>query len=466
MKQDCENPWKVSAIEDFQFFCCPECDSRNHSKDNFLTHALETHPDAKEALKDILGICAVIEVKSEEIDEDLGDFEQKSDLGENNEPEESIEDIPEDHDDDFYSSENTDVKETIYSILPNFEASIETKSGESEAKSFPNESSLQSSGSSAFSCKTCKVTFSSLAKLVDHKLSVHGSGDEKKTEAKPQQSFNKIGNPNQTFRQPGSSTKYVKKDLSQNHHQVHSCKFCNAKYASAADLKKHLIDRHKMVMNNPNLTVYKTESGTNNVRKTPISTEFFHCEECNLEFSMKSSLTKHLKAHHSHVLHPCKLCKASFGAEADLEKHALEKHKLVLGGTKGDSFQCATCNAQFMTSMQLKAHQFSQHKKVEVHSCHFCGKTFTKNFGLRLHIRKFHEKDQSEEYTCEFCGKKFVSNFSFRVLMVRCLLRSFIFRDTGVTWLLISKANMKTHGNTFVIFAEWSSNIHNLLEAT
>ena len=69
MKQDYENPWKVTVIEDFQFFCCPECDIRKHSKEEFLTHAFETHPDAKEALNDILGIQTVIEVKAEEIDE-------------------------------------------------------------------------------------------------------------------------------------------------------------------------------------------------------------------------------------------------------------------------------------------------------------------------------------------------------------------------------------------------------------
>ena len=388
MKPDSDNPWKVAAIEDFQFFCCPECDTRNHSKDDFLTHAFESHPNAKDALNDILGIETVIEVKAEN---DL-DLDQSSDPGE------FIEDIPEDNDDDddlFTPNAKMEVKET--NIAPHIIAISKTKTAISKTKTamfddnyVPSDKSGQAS---AFTCKTCNITFSSLTKLVGHKLSVHGSGDEKKIEAKPQQSFNKIVNPNQTFRQPGSSTKYVKNEPSKDQHQIYACQFCNAKYASAADLKKHVMDRHKVVVNNPNLTVYKSESDTNNVRKAPSSTEFFHCKECNLEFSMKSSLTKHLKAHHSHVLHPCKLCKASFGAEADLEKHALEKHKLVLGGTKGDSFQCATCNAQFMTAMQLKAHEFAQHKKAEVKSCEFCGKTFTKNFGLRLHIRYFSKKN-------------------------------------------------------------------------
>ena len=42
-----ENPWKVSNVEEFLFFCCPECDERNKSKDAFLRHAFTDHKDAK-----------------------------------------------------------------------------------------------------------------------------------------------------------------------------------------------------------------------------------------------------------------------------------------------------------------------------------------------------------------------------------------------------------------------------------
>ena len=353
MEQYYENPWKVSAIEDFQFFCCPECDTRNHSKDDFLTHALETHPDAKEALKDILGICTVIEVKTENADEDdLSDFEQKPDLEESNEPEESFEDIPEDYDDDFY--DQSDINETKDSFLPNFEASIETKSAESEAKSFPSEISIQTSGSSAFTCKTCKITFSSLTKLVNHKLSVHGSGGQKSSDVKRQ-------------------------------HNIVSCKYCKAKYGSDADLKKHMLARHKSGLN-------QTE------------------EVNNSKGTSSSKLNMHLQNVHGSEIYPCKVCKAKFDSEADQKNHSLERHKLVIGGPEGDSFQCATCNAQFKTSLQLNKHENYYHKSAESYNCEFCGKIFTAKASLNYHIKNFHEKGQSEEYSCESCGKKFVNN--------------------------------------------------------
>ena len=44
------NPWNVDTLEEFLYFCCPECDLRDQSKVTFLQHALEKHPDAKECV--------------------------------------------------------------------------------------------------------------------------------------------------------------------------------------------------------------------------------------------------------------------------------------------------------------------------------------------------------------------------------------------------------------------------------
>jgi hypothetical protein len=38
------NPWEVNQLEDFQFFCCPECTERSSKKATFVNHALVKHP--------------------------------------------------------------------------------------------------------------------------------------------------------------------------------------------------------------------------------------------------------------------------------------------------------------------------------------------------------------------------------------------------------------------------------------
>ena len=46
-----KNPWKVSKLEDFLYFCCPECNVKDKSKDFFIRHALDHHPKAKDILE-------------------------------------------------------------------------------------------------------------------------------------------------------------------------------------------------------------------------------------------------------------------------------------------------------------------------------------------------------------------------------------------------------------------------------
>ena len=50
------NPWSVKELEEFLYFCCPECDVKDQSKETFIKHALDHHPNAKKCLKDFMEI--------------------------------------------------------------------------------------------------------------------------------------------------------------------------------------------------------------------------------------------------------------------------------------------------------------------------------------------------------------------------------------------------------------------------
>ena len=45
------SPWCVNNLDEFLFYCCPECDKRNKSKDLFLKHALGEHPEAQKYIE-------------------------------------------------------------------------------------------------------------------------------------------------------------------------------------------------------------------------------------------------------------------------------------------------------------------------------------------------------------------------------------------------------------------------------
>ena len=48
------HPWDVSNLEEFHFYCCPECDLKEHAKDRFVKHALENHTESKQHLGKLL----------------------------------------------------------------------------------------------------------------------------------------------------------------------------------------------------------------------------------------------------------------------------------------------------------------------------------------------------------------------------------------------------------------------------
>ena len=51
MSFEVDNPWNVENLEEFLYFCCPECDLKDQSKIEFLQHALDHHPKAKECVQ-------------------------------------------------------------------------------------------------------------------------------------------------------------------------------------------------------------------------------------------------------------------------------------------------------------------------------------------------------------------------------------------------------------------------------
>ena len=48
-----DNPWNIQSIYELQFFLCPSCIFKNHSKQELINHAYEYHPDSIEYLMNI-----------------------------------------------------------------------------------------------------------------------------------------------------------------------------------------------------------------------------------------------------------------------------------------------------------------------------------------------------------------------------------------------------------------------------
>ena len=48
-----DNPWNIQSIYELQFFNCPSCIYKDHSKQEFINHAFKVHPESVEYLENI-----------------------------------------------------------------------------------------------------------------------------------------------------------------------------------------------------------------------------------------------------------------------------------------------------------------------------------------------------------------------------------------------------------------------------
>ena len=63
------NPWSIESLEDFHFYCCPQCEFRNLSKSEFIKHAVMEHPDSQDVIDKLEG--------KKGIKREIPDFEPK-----------------------------------------------------------------------------------------------------------------------------------------------------------------------------------------------------------------------------------------------------------------------------------------------------------------------------------------------------------------------------------------------------
>ena len=113
-----ENPWKIQSIYDLQYFTCPSCEFKEYSKQLFVIHASENHPNSIEYLNSIADgslndIVCPWEIKTETVkteDELLNvansnDFTESAELKYNPNEQEFVSEL-ENHVDSFVNNPN------------------------------------------------------------------------------------------------------------------------------------------------------------------------------------------------------------------------------------------------------------------------------------------------------------------------------------------------------------------------
>ena len=353
------NPWAINAIEEFLFYCCPECEDRHQSKELFFQHAFKRHPHSinyllpfKAKKEEQEGWPEWLYSDSGEIEEDDKDEvksaiqTQKSIKAENGsndstfDPSElcEVEEANDNHEEEEDFDDDSD-----YEIPIKRTKKLKTKSIKPKTEKVLKEEIIP--------CfmKDCTFTALRMKDILIHLGKLHQQVDPKtKTCLKCKK------------RIVGGNTGILYYHIKRHYEYIEFvCAQCGQSFENPYSLKHHEKQVH-------------TEAKWN-------------CDKCGVTLKYKESLETHIASVHEKVRYHCDKCEKSFAGLYKLKKHIETYHE----GKSAKKFQCDKCDKVYTKQFGLTRHKenFHQGKRYE---CEKCRKSFTQKFHLKKHLKQDH----------------------------------------------------------------------------
>merc|ERR1740129_192143 len=390
IKQESWNPWYVSSIFEFNYFCCPECDFstksdfKKESIQDFVNHASSKHPRALDSLQQIydgsLDNITFPVINATGIKEEPQDYE----LAESE-----------------FDAHNF-VQTELYQPYSDVERDVLKKKRKNNVSGVISEEQKKPK---AFKCNICGKGYSGLSGLHYHKSFVH----EGKAISRCHICLRKFQS--EESLKIHIKMKHDNKLTSQEHIKLFECEICGKSYKSNKELKKHAGFAHE--------------------GKKP-----FSCNMCPKKFTTKHSLQYHTTLTHElkelgidetnineHRDNPkvaeilrirehtpkkvdCKLCGEELQGAAERTVHVRDDHC-----DKDGKFKCPKCDLAFLKYNQVFCHVKTIHEKVP---CSICGEMVGKSL-ITVHMQRKHKIDPPDKkFKCQYCGRGFLTNANLR----------------------------------------------------
>ena len=193
------NPWNIVSIYELQYFNCPSCNFKNHSKQEIVAHAYEFHPESinfltkisDDSLTDVIFPWNNLIIKEENLEEivreiKIEDFNLCENIEDNSDQviivNEEIEDSNPNKNHESSSKGNTGKKKRLEKIIQLKKLSVcltPLKQSTLENHLNVNNKSYQTNGESTneysndtytanFSCEICQLSFKNVQNLNKH----------------------------------------------------------------------------------------------------------------------------------------------------------------------------------------------------------------------------------------------------------------------------------------------------------
>ena len=362
-----ENPWNFTSIYMFQYYNCPSCIFKNISKQEFVNHACEFHPESIDylikindnSLSDVKcpwneisiqikeeepeiqsntseSIVDISNIKKENLNEELnsvGEYYLANKNPTNSPENQSANEIPTNSTENTLITENSTNLSEIPSTTENF-----TNSSEIPLTKNQNSTNLSEVPKNKI-CKFCNDYFHQFLDLHNHIEEVH-EGNK---------------NPN-------------------------ACNLCEKSFSRKSDIKKHIHTVHEG------------------------SIKDFICNLCQKSFKRASALMGHSSIFHEGVnvfeKHDCDHCNKIFTRINDLNIHKINVH-----GTLKSINKCENDSAELDDS---KRHKNSVHEGLKlVYKCNKCTYNSDERATIKGHVTTAHDGCASFELRYQIQGLSF-----------------------------------------------------------
>ena len=424
------SPWDVRSLYELQVYDCPVCVFQDWSKQSFVNHAVQNHPESVQYLSNILD-DSLIDVDcpwNKSTDDDKKPFEDPLvdhffDIeyqDDENYPEDSAIE-PDKPKIDQIKSEELDVAPILKECFVLLEPLDPKYFGEKflQSKTMPT-------------IKVKPITNESV------QTKVNPSESETSPIIKPISNDNIEENVETKVDIPTPKWNKTSKQSSEDAHNM-KCSYCSRTFETFKLLIMHLEETHNdIVYCCLSCEIFFAYSRAK-LEHTKHCSEKYKCCICGLELGIQNSLRKHIRGFHRNSLpsHGCNQCHKSYESEARLKAHIEIDHDKV-----DLAIPCGDCGKTFRHQRLLRKHTNRFHKKVpkvskpmkcddclvplrsfksqELHDrncqtlqqkiCDHCGQQFEELAKLLLHRNYAH----SELLECDICGKTMSTNSALR----------------------------------------------------
>ncbi|GJQ83595.1 hypothetical protein Trydic_g10940 [Trypoxylus dichotomus] len=194
-----------------------------------------------------------------------------------------------------------------------------------------------------------------------------------------------------------------------------NCQFCSKGFRAKSDYKLHMRKHNNEKLHTCHLCQEKFSKSNllkhlRTVHKTDIASNSYACDECDLTFPKAYLLSGHIKNHNKQITNDVAADNVNISMSDNLSNEENRSKSDM------DKYECKFCSKVLATHVGLKLHM-RRHIDNNLHMCHVCKKTFTKNNYLKCHMlthgieveakKSCGNNKKDKIMQCEFCDQKF-----------------------------------------------------------